>query len=151
MKNLLAIVGLGAVLLATPTLAATTDAECEAAWKKADVNGDGTVTEAEAARYFAAMRLVNKPLTDGKMTRAIFMENCRADYLVVNRHTDPGAPLKGANSFTEGQAKDRAMAAGFSVTSELKKDADGIWRGMGMDGSKAVNIAVDYKGNVVVN
>ena len=31
----------------------------------------------------------------------------------------------------------------------MKKDDDGIWRGTGTQGGKTVQIAVDYKGNVV--
>ena len=42
--------------------------------------------------------------------------------------TDAGAPLKGANSFTEGEAKDRAVAQGLMSVGALKKDDDGIWR-----------------------
>jgi hypothetical protein len=33
--------------------------------------------------------------------------------------------------------------------SDLKKDDDGIWRGTASQGGKSVQIAVDYKGNVV--
>jgi putative membrane protein len=33
--------------------------------------------------------------------------------------------------------------------SGFKKDDDGIWRGNGTRGGKTVQIAVDYKGNVV--
>jgi putative membrane protein len=62
---------------------------------------------------------------------------------------DAGAPLKGANSFTEGQAKDRAASHGFTNVSALTKDGDGIWRGTAQMDGKAVNLAVDYKGNVV--
>jgi protein CpxP len=58
-------------------------------------------------------------------------------------------PLKGANSFTEGEAKSRAEARGFSDIKDLKKDSEGIWRGHAMQGGKQVEIAVDYKGNVV--
>ena len=51
----------------------------------------------------------------------------------MGRRPRPGAPLKGANSFTEGQAKDRALAAGFtSVSGPLDKDGAGIWRGNAM-------------------
>ena len=58
--------------------------------------------------------------------------------------------MKGANSFTEGQAKDRAIAhGGVDSVSDLKKDDDGIWRGTASQGGKSVQIAVDYKGNVV--
>ena len=58
-------------------------------------------------------------------------------------------PLKGANSFTQGEAKSRAEARGFSDIKDLKKDSEGIWRGSAMQGGKQVQIAVDYKGNVV--
>jgi len=58
-------------------------------------------------------------------------------------------PLKGANSFTEGEAKSRAEARGFSDIKELKKDSDGIWRGHATQAGKQVQIAIDYKGNVV--
>ena len=65
--------------------------------------------------------------------------------------SDPNAPLPGANSFTEAQASDRAIAAGFTPTTGLKKDDKGVWRGTASDGNKSVAIAIDYKGNVVVN
>jgi hypothetical protein len=60
-----------------------------------------------------------------------------------------GAPLKGANSFTEGQAKDRAVAYGATEVASLKKDDDGVWRGMAKEDGKSGEVAVDYKGNVV--
>jgi hypothetical protein len=63
--------------------------------------------------------------------------------------TDPNAPLPGANSFTEGQAKDRIEKAGFSQVSNLKKDDQGIWRGTAMRGGAQTNVALDYRGNVV--
>jgi putative membrane protein len=57
--------------------------------------------------------------------------------------------LKGANSFTEAQAKDRALAAGLTSVSSLVKDGDGIWRGTAMKDGKTRKVAVDFKGNVV--
>ncbi|WP_037082757.1 hypothetical protein [Neorhizobium vignae] len=59
------------------------------------------------------------------------------------------APVEGANSFTEGQAKDRIEKAGFSGVKDLKKDDKGIWTAAGMKDGKAVKIALDYQGNVV--
>ncbi len=59
--------------------------------------------------------------------------------------------MEGANSFTEGQAQDRALAAGFSDVSALQKDDKGIWRGSANKEGKSVKVAVDYKGNVVSN
>jgi len=98
-------------------------------WKKADVNNDGVLSDAEAQRYSAAMRVAEKKLpANGKFDRTAFLDACKAD-VFIPRKVDAGAPLKGANSFTEGQAKDRALAHGFSSVSDLKKDGDGIWRG----------------------
>ena len=55
---------------------------------------------------------------------------------------------KGANSFTEDQAKSRLEAAGISAVADLKKDDDGIWRGKGTRTGKAVKVSLDYKGNI---
>jgi opacity protein-like surface antigen len=62
---------------------------------------------------------------------------------------NPGAPAAGANSFTGGQAKSRIEAAGYSNVSSLTKDADGIWRGKASKAGRAVDVALDYQGNVV--
>ena len=100
-------------------------------------------------RYAAAMRVHEQKLrADGKLDQAAFMDACKAD-VYATRKADDGAPLKGANSFTEGQAKDRAIAHGADSVADLKKDDDGIWRGSAMQDGKTVQIAVDYKGNVV--
>jgi putative membrane protein len=61
----------------------------------------------------------------------------------------PTRRMPGANSFTEGQAKDRIEKAGFSQVSNLKKDDQGIWRGTAMRGGAQTNVALDYRGNVV--
>src|ERR1700741_2961942 len=62
---------------------------------------------------------------------------------------NPGAPAAGANSFTEGQAKSRIEAAGYSDVSGLTKDRDGIWRGTATKAGKGVDVGLDYQGNVV--
>ena len=148
MKKLTLIVGVAAACLAMPAFAAS-DADCQAMWKKADANGDGTLSATESVRYSAAMRIKDyKAAADGTLTQATFMEACKAD-VYAPRKTDEGAPLKGANSFTEGQAKDRAEAQGFVSVSGLQKDGDGIWRGNAMQDGKATPIAIDFKGNVV--
>ena len=63
--------------------------------------------------------------------------------------TDDKAPVAGANSFTEGQAKSRIEGAGFAQVTGLKKDNQGIWRGSAMQNGKRVNVSVDFRGNVV--
>jgi len=55
---------------------------------------------------------------------------------------------KGANSFTEGQAKSRLASAGFTNVSDLKKDDQGIWRGTAMRNGKNQQVGFDYKGNI---
>lgn len=61
---------------------------------------------------------------------------------------DANAPLPGANSFTEGQAKSRLEANGYSAISELKKDDNGVWKGTATHGGQAVTVSVDYRGNI---
>jgi hypothetical protein len=60
-------------------------------------------------------------------------------------------PAEGANSFTEGQAKSRIEAAGFTNVSDLQKDDKGIWRGRAQRGGQQVSVALDFQGNVVPN
>jgi hypothetical protein len=128
---------------------AMSEADCAAQWKSADGNGDGVLVGPEADRYLAYYRVRAKVTpVDGRIARDEFMQACLNDVFLAQT-PEPGAPLKGANSFTESQAKDRAMAAGFTSLSSLVKDGDGVWRGSAMKDSKAVKIAIDYKGNVV--
>jgi len=142
-------VALTAAGLAMPAWAAN-DAECQDMWKKADSNADGTLTNGESLRYVALMRIGGHTVaTEGRITRSEFMAACKADAYAPHE-ADVGAPLKGANSFTEGQAQDHAIAhGGIDSVTDLEKDDDGIWRGTGMKDGTTVQIAVDYKGNVV--
>ena len=59
------------------------------------------------------------------------------------------APVEGANSFTEGQAKTKIESNGFTSVSVLKKDSDGVWRGKAQKGSQPMDVSVDFKGNVI--
>jgi hypothetical protein len=65
-----------------------------------------------------------------------------------NSPPNPGAPVAGANSFTEGQAKSRIESNGFANVSELRKDDQGVWRGKAMKDGKSVNVSLDFQGNV---
>jgi len=128
---------------------AMSEAACTDLWKKADVNSDGVLSDAETGRYLAGMRMHQVRIPDdGRIDQQVFMDNCKRDVFKIAA-TDAGAPLKGANSFTEGQAKDRALARGYTDVSELKKDDAGIWRGSATMDGKSVGVAIDYKGNVV--
>ena len=63
--------------------------------------------------------------------------------------TNPQAPVPGANSFTEGQAKSRIESNGYSGVSGLSQDAQGVWRGKAMKDGKSMEVTVDFQGNVV--
>lgn len=67
----------------------------------------------------------------------------------ANDQSKASAPVPGANSFTEAQAKSRIQDAGFSNVSALTKDDQGIWRGTADKDGKQVPVALDFQGNVV--
>ncbi len=60
-----------------------------------------------------------------------------------------GAPVPGANSFTEGQARERIQDKGYTQITNLALDSMGIWRGKGMKNGQSVDVSMDYQGNVV--
>ena len=57
------------------------------------------------------------------------------------------APAKGANSFTEDQARGRLAKAGYTGITKLTK-RDGLWQGTAMKAGKRATVMLDYKGNV---
>jgi hypothetical protein len=64
---------------------------------------------------------------------------------------NPGAPVSGANSFTQGQAKARIESRGYANVTSLAKDNNGLWRGTAIKDGKSINVTLDYQGNVTVN
>jgi opacity protein-like surface antigen len=58
------------------------------------------------------------------------------------------APVSGANSFTEGQAKSRIEEAGYAGVTDLKKDDNGVWRGKATKGGATTDVSIDFQGNV---
>jgi hypothetical protein len=63
--------------------------------------------------------------------------------------TNPAAPVAGANSFTEAQAKERIEKAGFTNVTDLVKNKDGVWQGNATRGGAKVQVSLDFQGNVV--
>lgn len=78
-----------------------------------------------------------KAAASGNTNQAVATTNANADQ-----------PARGSNSFTEGEARRRIEARGFSNVAGLAKDADGVWRGKAQqkDG-KTAEVWLDYKGN----
>jgi len=63
-------------------------------------------------------------------------------------NNNPDAPVKGANSFTEDQAKSRIEEAGYSDVTALKLREDGVWEASAMKGTEKIEVQLDYQGNV---
>ena len=62
-----------------------------------------------------------------------------------------GPAAAGASSFTEGQAKAHIENSGFTSITDLIKDDNGVWHGRATKGGATMNVALDFKGNVVTN
>ncbi|WP_046865074.1 hypothetical protein [Microvirga massiliensis] len=59
-----------------------------------------------------------------------------------------GAVEAGANSFTEGQARSRMEAQGFTNIQGLAKNEQGIWHGRAMQNGRPVEVMLDYRGHI---
>ncbi len=66
---------------------------------------------------------------------------------VATTNANANQPAKGANSFTEAEARRRIEANGFSNVTGLAKDADGVWRGKAQKDGASTEVWIDYKGN----
>ena len=56
---------------------------------------------------------------------------------------------RGANSFTEGQARRRIEDRGYTNVDQLHKDQNSIWQAEAMKDGRPVRVGVDFRGNVV--
>ena len=132
---------------AAPATATAPD-NCNAQFSALDTDASGTLTETEAPQIYARSRVDDMTIAETGFTQDEFLAACAGN---TYSRTEPeaGAPFDGANSFTEGQAQDRAIAWGVMGVSALIKDDQGIWRGTGTVDGASVAVAVDYKGNVV--
>ena len=69
--------------------------------------------------------------------------------VATSNTNNPDAPVAGANSFTQSQARSRIERAGYSHVSGLIKGMDGVWRGTASRGGAVFHVALDFQGNVV--
>ncbi|MDI6029228.1 PepSY domain-containing protein [Corticibacterium sp. UT-5YL-CI-8] len=92
------------------------------------------------ASTFGAYAQTTPPATDGNTPAVTTPET-----------TNPTAPVEGANSFTEEQAKERLVEGGYADVTALTLDDKGVWRGTAMKDGKSVNVALDYQGNITAN
>ncbi|MDJ0387685.1 hypothetical protein QMO56_06135 [Roseomonas sp. E05] len=89
------------------------------------------------------------PVADTPQTRT--QTERRADPNATGTDSPPttATPAAGANSFTQGQARDRIAAAGYTDIQNLRKDEQGVWRGQAMRNGQRVDVGLDFKGQVV--
>ncbi|MFZ0113359.1 MAG: hypothetical protein WAL15_03285 [Xanthobacteraceae bacterium] len=67
---------------------------------------------------------------------------------VATTNANAPTPARGANNFTEGEARSKIESNGYSNVSGLTKDDNGVWRGNAQKGSQQAQVWLDYKGNV---
>lgn len=67
---------------------------------------------------------------------------------VATTNANAPQPAKGANSFTDGEARRRIESNGYTEVTDLQKDGDGVWHGTAKKGGNTVKVWLDYKGNV---
>jgi len=67
---------------------------------------------------------------------------------VTTTGTNAPQPARGANSFTQGEARRRIERAGFQNVASLRKDDGGVWRGTASKNGQSGAVWLDYKGNI---
>ena len=82
-------------------------------------------------------RNTGQPAASGDRNQAVATTNANA-----------AQPARGANSFTEGEARRRLERNGYKDVTGLQKDNNGVWRGSATKGAGKVKVWLDYKGNV---
>ena len=128
----------------------TAPVDCAAQFTTLDADANGFLSDVEAPREYARSRVEETPLQETGISEEEFLTQCNSETW-AQYTPEEGAPFEGANSFTEDQARDRALAWNVSDVSGLILDDMGIWRGTGnLDGAE-VAVTIDYKGNVVTS
>lgn len=122
--------------------------DCAAEFAALDTDGNGYVSAAESPSYAARAAVDGMTAGAEGLSQDDHLAICGSDSW-SNATPQAGAPFEGANSFTEDQARERAVAWNVTDVSALVQDEQGIWRGTGMVAGNAVSVAIDYRGNVV--
>ena len=97
-----------------------------------------TTLVAAAACLFGVAARAQAPAQSGPQNPAVKTDD----------RNNSDMPVKGANSFTQSEAKSRIERQGFTGVSALRKDPAGVWRGTAMKDGKSMQVSVDYQGNV---
>ena len=135
MKLAIATVGLLGSLLAASALAQTTPTPPRSASSPAASGVNPNTGTAPSAGVVD--RNTGPAAASGNRNQAVATTNANAPQ-----------PAKGANSFTDGEARRRIESNGYTEVSGLQKDADGIWHGTAKKDGNSVKVWLDYKGNI---
>ncbi len=80
---------------------------------------------------------------------ALAQTGAKDNAAIKSGHTiNDGTARRGANSFTEAEARAHIAKSGFTHVSALKKDKDGVWRGTAQKDGTTMQVGLDFKGNV---
>ena len=127
-------------------------AEAVALFESYSHDGDNATLKTFAAQTLPTLKM-HQQMVDGMKTgmdhNSAGTETSSAPAVNTSDTENAAAPVAGANSFTEDQAKSRIEEAGYSEVSGLTKDEQGIWRGKAVKDGKASPVALDFQGNVV--
>ena len=85
----------------------------------------------------------NDTMTNGKAAAS-----GNSNQAVATTRQNADTPARGANSFTEGEARSRMASKGYTNISGLSKNADGVWEGKAQKDGRSTTVWLDYKGNV---
>ena len=111
------------------------------------------MTQMLKATFLAAVLAGGGLVGSGLMAQASAQTATSTAPAAVTTTTEPsrttGAPVSGANSFTESEARRRIQDKGFGAVTDLKKDDKGVWRGTTTKDGKTMTVALDYQGNIV--
>jgi hypothetical protein len=98
------------------------------------------------------MRILNTMLLGSALVAAPALAQtapAKNNAAIKTAHTvNDGTARRGANSFTESQAREHIGKSGFTSISALTKDKNGVWRGTAKKGRRTVHVGLDFKGNV---
>ena len=104
------------------------------------------ITPLVAVALSCAFLIVSAQQSDDEVRGAFI--STRPKTTNANAPAPAPAPARGANSFTEGEARRRIESNGYRNVSALTKDDDGVWRGTAQKGSQEARVWLDFKGNV---
>jgi len=133
-----------AVLLAGPALAQTSATPAPGSTTPNAAPGATTAAPAPGVNSRTGVRSDAGVVERNQGTAAASGDRNQA---VTTTDANAARPARGANSFTEGQARGRLEDNGFQNVTSLKKDDDGIWRAVASKGGSQGPVWLDYKGN----